>query len=151
MDRFGHKRARCWPADSIRKPTTLMWVRKMIMEGLITYGTPWKPSGWIKFSILVAIFGRFFGHFKTLFRAFLAQRERMWRFFWLPVFQNTSLVLYKGNEILKHLSKASDTAKQSKPLAVEGCQKIFWKGYLRPLLPTGLGVKGQDIDLRIAY
>ena len=75
IDRFGRKRARYWPADSILRPTTLSWIHTMRIERLITYGTPWKPPGWIKTSILGAIFGRFFSHFKTLFRAFWREKE----------------------------------------------------------------------------
>ena len=56
----------------------------MIMEGLSAYGTPWNSSGWIKITILGAIFGRFFGHFNTLFRAFVARKGMMWRCFCLP-------------------------------------------------------------------
>ena len=70
-------------------------------------------------------FWEIFGHFKSRFRGFLAQKGRMLRYFWLPETQDSSLVLYKENKMVKQLSKASGTAKQSKLLAVAGCQEIF--------------------------
>ena len=69
------------PVDSIARPTSLGRIQTVTMEGLNTYGTPWEPSEWTKTSTAGAIFGRFYGQFETIFRAFLAQRGVMWRVF----------------------------------------------------------------------
>ena len=36
------------PRDSSPRPTSLFRINTIIMERLNTYGTPWKPSEWIK-------------------------------------------------------------------------------------------------------
>ena len=47
------------------------------MEGLNTYEIPQEPVEQKETPAVSAIFGRFFGHFKTLFRAFLARKGMM--------------------------------------------------------------------------
>ena len=71
--------------------------------------------------------------------------------FWLPETRDSSLVLYKVNKMMKQLFKASGAAKQSKPL-LSSCELSgdVLKWLSEALSRTGLGIKRQDVDLRIA-
>ena len=69
MDTFGDKWARYRPADSILRPTSLIWIHKMTMEGLNTCETPQAPLEWTKAAMAGTILGRCFGLWESCFEA----------------------------------------------------------------------------------
>ena len=65
------------PADSFEISISINKIHTVTMEGSNTYGTPREASESTKTSTVGAIFGRFYGYFKTMCRVFLIQRGAM--------------------------------------------------------------------------